>query len=106
MWNMLVEWREGRHQLTGVFDFESSYVGDPLMELASAWVLTDSWGGPGEAELQAIERGYGAARAGREDDFELYVVLEKLKLWSYYAERGALEAAGDVDVLIARQIGR
>lgn len=104
MWNMLVEWREGRHVLSGVFDFESAYAGDPLMELASMWVLTDSWGSPQEAELAAIERGYGDLRRGREGDFELYVVLEKLKLWWYYASRGADVAARDVGGSIARQL--
>lgn len=104
MWNMLVEWREGRHTLTGVLDFESAYAGDPLMELASSWVLTDSWGGPGEAELAAIERGYGQLRATRADDFDLYTVLEKLKLWWYFAERGAERAARDVAASVAAQI--
>jgi aminoglycoside phosphotransferase (APT) family kinase protein len=106
MWNMLVEWRAGRHQLTGIFDFESAFAGDPLMEVASAWVLTDSWGSPRPAELAAIDRGYGPLREGRSDDFDFYVALEMLKLWWYYAERGAARAAADVDASLARQIGR
>lgn len=105
MWNMLVEWRGGRHELTGIFDFESAYAGDALMELASAWVLTDSWGDPKPPELAAIERGYGEQRKQRADDFELYVAIQKLKLWWYYAERDAVAAAGDVSASLARQIG-
>jgi aminoglycoside phosphotransferase (APT) family kinase protein len=106
MWNMLVEWRGNRHVLSGVFDFESAYAGDPLMELASAWVLTDSWGSPRPEDLAALNRGYGAREEAREADFELYVALEKLKLWRYFAERGAKQAAADVNLSLARQIER
>ncbi len=106
MWNMLVELEEGRPALRGVIDFESSYAGDPLMDLASVWVLTDAWGAPGTAELAAIEAGYGPLRVRREADFEFYVALETLKLWWYYAERGAARSARDVAASLTRQTGR